>query len=142
MERRIYRIMKFEEIIPALRAGKKVKQKHWKDVYLHINSSGLCELSGRNADHTLLYCKISSLLENDDWEIIEDKNIVKLRDLTYEDYKKFIDNSCKNLVSDDKCKDCAFQNVHCYYFDKNCWINHKSLYSANFLNQEIEIEED
>lgn len=64
--------MKFEKIIPALRAGKKVKQKHWKDVYLYINRFGLCELSGRNVDHTLLYCKISSLL-NDDWEIIEDK---------------------------------------------------------------------
>ena len=73
--------MKFEEIIPALRAGKKVKQKHWKDVYLHINSSGLCELSGRNVDHTLMYCKISSLLENDDWEVVEEKKKVKLRDL-------------------------------------------------------------
>ena len=96
--------MKFEEIIPALRAGKKVKQKHWRDAYLHINSSGLCEISGRNADHTLMYCKISSLLENDDWEIIEDENIVKLRDLTEEQYEKWRKNNCEKYG--DYCDGC------------------------------------
>lgn len=134
--------MKFEEIIPALRAGKKVKQKHWKDVYLHINSSGLCELSGRNVDHTLMYCKISSLLENDDWEIIEDKNIVKLRDLTEEQYDKRIKNNCPKY--DDYCRGCPFQKVRCdNNLKKNdCWINNKNLYRDEFLDQEIEIEED
>ena len=134
--------MKFEEIIPALRAGKKVKQKHWRDVYLHINSSGICELSGRNADHTLLYCKISSLLENDDWEIIEDKNIVKLRDLTEEQYEKWRKNNCEKYGDD--CYGCPFQRVTCDNDDKAnvAWINHKNLYSDMFLDQEIEIKED
>ena len=131
--------MKFEEIIPALRAGKKVKQKHWKDVYLHINSSGLCELSGRNADHTLLYCKISSLLENDDWEIIEEPKKatikVKLRDLTKEQYREY-ENSCAERI----CTKCPFHDVECNLQNNNCWFHHKDLYNDKFLDQEIEIE--
>lgn len=139
--------MKFEEILPALREGKKVKQKHWKDVYLHINSSGLCEISGRNADHTFLYCKISSLLENDDWEIIDDKKIVKLRDLTEEQYQKWFDANCYFYRTKNKdksindCFVCIFYNVVCNAESNRCWTEHKDLYSNKFLDQEIEIEE-
>lgn len=42
----------------------------------------------------------------------------------------------KNLISNDKCKDCAFQNVDCYYFDRNCWANHTNLHSNTTLNIE------
>lgn len=137
--------MKFEEIIPALRAGKKVKQKHWKDVYLHINSFGLCELSGRNVDHTLMYYKISSLLENDDWEIIDEKKIVKLRDLTEEQYDKWLDVNCKGPYAG-ACEGCPFIQVDCgcnnYSADYTVWYLNKDLYSDKFLDQEVEIEED
>lgn len=134
--------MKFEEIIPALRAGKKVKQKQWKDVYLDINSFGLCELSGRNADHTLLYCKISSLLEKDDWEIVaKEKKKVKLKDLTWEQYNEWVDNHCQEY--NEYCDKCPFQKVKCEKDggQNSLWINNKDLYSDKFLDQEIEIEE-
>ena len=128
--------MKFEEILPALKEGKKVKQKDWKDVYLHINSSGLYELSGRNAGHTSLYFEITSLLENDNWELVEEKKKVKLRDLTEEQYKNWHKNNCNKL----ECKDCVFCNVRCS-FGVVCWVRNKDLYSDKFLDQEIEIEE-
>ena len=137
--------MKFEEVLPALREGKKIRRKDivWQNYYgflfISETENEIFSDNVENCDYKIT----KEDLNSNDWEIIEDKKIVKLRDLTDEDYKKFIDNSCKNLVSDNKCKNCAFQNVNCYYFDKNCWINHhKSLYSNTFLGQEIEIEEN
>ena len=33
--------MKFEEILPALREGKKIRKRYWcKDNYVYINSNG------------------------------------------------------------------------------------------------------
>lgn len=126
--------MKFEEILPALKEGKKVKQKDWKDVYLHINSSGLYELSGRNAGHTSLYFEITSLLENDNWEIVEEKKKVKLRDLTLDQFEEWQDENCLKY----KCrKDCPFRILEC---DDAFWIDCKDMFSDKFLDQEIEIE--
>ena len=59
----------------------------------------------------------------------------KLRDLTPEEYKKWLEKNCKNNI----CDKCIFNNVVC---NAECgWINHKYLYSDAFLNQEIEVEE-
>jgi len=52
--------MKFEEILPHLRAGKKVRRKMWKE---HIQSIDLTD------DSRLLF-KIDTL--KDDWEVIEE----------------------------------------------------------------------
>lgn len=48
----------------------------------------------------------------------------------------------KDLVSNKKCKDCAFQNVDCYYFDRNCWINHTNFHSNTTLDIDGEEEDD
>lgn len=60
----------------------------------------------------------------------------KLRDLTMEEYKKWLNKICS---SDLDCKDCIFYNVMCS-MDNNCWIHNKDLYSDKFLDQEIEVE--
>ena len=60
----------------------------------------------------------------------------KLRDLTKEEYKKWLEKNCKNNI----CDKCIFNNVVCS--DADCsWVNHKYLYSDAFLNKEIEVEE-
>ena len=67
------------------------------------------------------------------YEIISQKK--KLRDLTIEEFKNWMNKNCLN--SD--CNKCIFNNVYCSV-ERN-WINHKDLYSDAFLNQEIEVEE-
>lgn len=62
--------MKFEEIIPALKAGKKVRIKYWyKDKYIYINSNGKIE----NQNGYYFPISLNSLcdLEADQWEIVE-----------------------------------------------------------------------
>ena len=61
----------------------------------------------------------------------------KLRDLTEEEYKKWVIENCDNGIL--SCRDCVFRYVNC---DKHFrWIHHKDLYSDKFLDQEIEVEE-
>ena len=60
----------------------------------------------------------------------------KLRDLTEEEYKKWVIENCDNGIL--CCKDCVFRYVNC---DKHFrWIDRKDLYSDKFLDQEIEVE--
>lgn len=58
----------------------------------------------------------------------------KLRDWTMEDFKKWEDVNCKGV-----CDDCPFTNVHCNDNAKRFWMNHKDLFSDEFLNQEIDV---
>lgn len=60
----------------------------------------------------------------------------KLRDLTKEEYREYLDTYCEW----GKCSRCIFQNVTCRYDDKRGWFENKDLYSNEFLNQEIEIK--
>ena len=60
----------------------------------------------------------------------------KLRDLTKEEYREYLDTHCEW----GKCSGCIFQNVTCRYDDKRGWFENKDLYSNEFLNQEIEIK--
>ena len=120
--------MKFEEVLPALREGKKKIKKVWHPIE---------ELSSNMQKETV---KISDLLA-DDWEIVKESKKVKLRDLTEEQYQKWILKNCGNY--DDKCEGCPFQKVYC---DRNpniddWWIRNKDLYSDKFLDQEVEIYE-
>ena len=60
----------------------------------------------------------------------------KLRDLTEEEYKKYIDTYCGG----NSCSKCIFGIVTCSYYNTCNWIKNKDLFSDKFLNQEIELE--
>lgn len=63
----------------------------------------------------------------------------KLKDLTPKEYRDWNLNNC---IDNDNCicDTCPFESVNCFLNSKNIWINHKDIYSDEFLNQEIEIE--
>ena len=63
----------------------------------------------------------------------------KLRDITLEEYKKWLNKNCK--ISKECCE-CPFYAVQCQWHKVACWVNHKDLYSDKFLDQEIEVEEE
>ena len=69
------------------------------------------------------------------YEIISQKK--KLRDLTMEEYKKWLKKNCSNL----SCEDCVFLKAKCNTNSIGCWVKNKDAYSEKFLNQEIEVEE-
>ena len=132
--------MKFEEVLPALREGKKIRKIGSRNYYYLENGrirecSGVKSICALFGDNLLLT----------DWEIIEETKKVKLRDLTEEQYKKWFYNNCcsKNenkSISD--CFVCVFHNAICNPESNRCWSEHKDLYSDKFLDQEIEVEEE
>ena len=144
--------MKFEEVLPALRKGKKIRRKCMPYGY-YIRLEGkvikgfLPDSIGIKYTHEHLLSMQMALLTEamrfgllaDDWEIVKEKKKVKLRDLTPEQFEKWrMNNCCAN------CKDYVFDKVIC--IDRgikcnDCWIKNKDLYSDKFLDQEIEIEE-
>ena len=67
------------------------------------------------------------------WERKENQKI-KLKDLSYNQYIKWIKNNCSKLV----CENCPFYKVDCR-IDNTSWVNNKDLYSEKLLNQEIEL---
>ena len=114
--------MKFEEVLPALREGKKIRRKCMRPDRYHIfDEIGQLYTFGVEAD----------ILQND-WEVVEEKKKVKLRDLTNEQYI----NYCKTRTH---CRECLFRDVACVEWYS--WIKHKDLCSDEFLDQEIEVEE-
>ena len=129
--------MKFEEILPALREGIKVRRKSWnKRNYIVVEKDNLIVDENNFA---LPFCIDD--FSADDWEVVKEKKKVKLRDLTEEQFKKWVYKNCDNY--DGNCKGCPFKRVQC---DKNpnindWWVRNKDLYSDKFLNQEIEIYE-
>ena len=134
--------MKFEEVLPALRTGKKIRRTGWKkDTCISIAIKEGCDHYVRyNFGSVFNFNK--SDFENDDWEIVKEPKKIKLRDLTKEQYKTFVDNKCGNQIRGIGCVDCPFYNVDCTYGkDNKCWIDNKDLYSDKFLDQEIEVEE-
>ena len=134
--------MKFEEVLTALRKGKKIRESFWKEgLYLVLNDLG--RFAGTYIDFTRpknicapSKIELDLLLEND-WEIIKETKKVKLRDLTAEQYEKWIEDNCYTV----ECEDCIFCNVYCRCAN-DCWVKNKDLYSDKFLDQEVEIEED
>ena len=60
----------------------------------------------------------------------------KLRDLTEEEYRKYLDTHCGG----NSCSECIFGIVTCSYHHNRNWIKNKELFSDKFLNQKIEIE--
>lgn len=129
--------MKFEEVLPALREGKKIRRKCMRDGrYYRIDNNHIFDEIGQ----LYTFGVEADILQND-WEIVEEKKKVKLRDLTEEQFKKWFKNNCPKY--DDYCRGCPFQKVKCVNREKknDSWYLNKDLYSDNFLDQEIEIEE-
>ena len=129
--------MKFEEVLPALREGKKItnsiiKNKGYEYLY-YFNKTIFC--GGGGGYWTLTDREIVDI---DDWEIVKEpkKVKVKLRDLTEEQLEKWKKTNCK--LKD--CEECIFKTTIC--FGRNAsWVNNKDLYSDKFLDQEVEIYE-
>ena len=129
--------MKLEKVIPAYRKGKKIRRECWNEEKV----MDLCIVKGIGKygwvkEGVFWKTVTDALLKADDWEIIEDKKIVKLRDLTEEQLEKWRRTNCFG----DKCHDCIFNKDGCIYV-AYCWIKDKSLISDEFLDQEIEVEE-
>ena len=130
--------MKFEEVLPALREGKKItcsiiKNSGCQYIY-YFDGTIFCGSGGG-----CLYLTDKAIIEIDDWEILKEPKKVKLRDLTKE---QFIAYCAKHLQKNKrKCGNCIFKNIICVEWHDSCWVNHKDLYSDKFLDQEVEIEE-
>lgn len=126
--------MKFEEVLPALREGKKVRRKAYpSDYYIYLKDKELnAFISFFNRTVGEIKLMTRDLLA-DDWEIVKEKKKVKLRDLTEEQYIKWRKRYCNVGICE---KGCQFRFINCA-----CgWLKHKDLYSDKFLDQEIEIE--
>lgn len=136
--------MKFEEILPALREGKKIRRKVCPSDYCMCLKDGVLKAFISPSDGfvgDINAIGIYDLLV-DDWEVVKEKKKVKLRNLTKQQYKAFIDNKCGNQIVGIGCVDCPFYHISCLYGkDNKCWIDNKDLYNDKFLDQEIEIEE-
>lgn len=131
--------MKFEEILPALRAGKKVMSYSIDCEYIYYSPEDGELYTDKGCKITLL---TSYVMKLDDWEIVKEKKKVKLRDLTKEQYEEWVEQNCI-WMCDDGCRGCPFRKVKCdnrYMADDVRYLN-KNLYSDKFLNREIEIEE-
>ena len=127
--------MKFEEVLPALREGKKItcsiiKNSECQYIYyfdgtIFCGSGGYWHLTDRE------------IVNNDDWEIVEELKKVKVRNLTEEQYREY-EKGCADRI----CTECPFRAVECELKYNTCWFYHKDLYNDKFLDQEIEIEEE
>lgn len=127
--------MKFEEVLPALREGKRIRLKEWEKIeYVYVPKNET-ELRAEDGQFVNLSWKD---FFSDDWEIIKEKKKVKFRYLTEKQFETWGAKNCYYT----KCVNCPFSKVYCDLTSKNNWINNKDLYSDKFLNQEIEIEEE
>lgn len=62
----------------------------------------------------------------------------KLKDLTYDEYAKFKSYECGYYG---KCDNCPFKTGNCESPDSpDSWLNNKEMYSEEFLNQEIKVD--
>lgn len=132
--------MKFEEVLPALREGKKISLKGcevFKYLFKPKNENEL-----KTEDYHNIQLSWEDLFR-DDWEIVKETKKVKLRDLTEEQYEKWFNNNCCTKNKDKSitdCFKCVIHNAICNPVVSRCWTKHKDLYSDKFLDQEIEIE--
>lgn len=131
--------MRFEEVLPALREGKKITNEHIKKCgyqYIYYQDGTIFENNGGYRHLT-----DGDIVEIDDWEIVKEIKKVKLRDLTEEQYNKWVENNCTKYSN--YCNGCPFQKVRCdnYKITNDVWYLNKDLYSDKFLDQEIEVEE-
>lgn len=62
---------------------------------------------------------------------------IKLRDLTQLKFEKWKDSHCNKNKT---CRRCPFRGAECLNHKDN-WINHKNIFTDEFLDQEVEIKE-
>ena len=122
--------MKFEEVLPALKEGKKIRRKCRPNRYYHIENNHIVNEIG-----DLYTFGVEADILQDDWEVVKETKKVKLKNLTEEEYQKWKDKNCMKY---DCCKDCPFRVLDC---NDNFWMSDKDMYSYKFLNQEVEVEE-
>ena len=126
--------MKFEDILPALKEGKKVKRKNWNKInYIRIGEEDL--IVDEN-DECFPFILEDFLTDN--WEIIKETKKVKLRDLTEEQYRQWVKRECYTKRCED---DCPFSACTCGLGSERSWLYQKDMYSDKFLDQEVEVEE-
>lgn len=134
--------MKFEEVLPALREGRKITNSAIKNSgyqYIYYNSNSGTVFDDKGGFYHLTFREI---VDSDNWEIVKEKKKVKLRDLTEEQFKSYCNRLKENGSNKPNCHKCMFKNIGCEYWHPSCWVKHKDLYSDKFLDQEIEIEEE
>ena len=68
------------------------------------------------------------------------KKKIKLRDLTSEQFERWMKDNCGHAEYVD-CTDCPFFFSNCIVDEKKSWLKNKDLYSDKFLDIEIEVEE-
>ena len=127
--------MKFEEVIPALREGKKVTSTLVDGVnckYMYYSPEDGKFYTDKGSQ---MYLFSDEFMKIDDWEIIKETKKVKLRDLTEEQYRKWQHKNCGKY----DCLKCPFRCIDC---NKPFWMSCKEMYSDKFLDQEVEIEEE
>lgn len=131
--------MTFEEIMPALKAGKKVTSYCITYEYIYYSSEDGELYTDEGCKLTL---PTSYVMKLDDWEIVKEPKKVKLRDLTEEQYEEWVEQNC-TWMCDDGCRGCPFKRVRCYNRKNvgDVWYLNKDLYSDKFLDKEIVIEE-
>ena len=78
------------------------------------------------------------VLKNGVDKIIKFPKKKKLRDLTNDEYTKWKIKNCDNVNRN--CTNCIFRYSNCSSTESG-WVHHKDLYSDEFLDQEIEVEE-
>lgn len=59
----------------------------------------------------------------------------KLKYLTPEEFYNWEKENCNYT----ECNACPFKSANCNLYDEDSWVNHKELFSNEFLNQELEI---
>lgn len=59
----------------------------------------------------------------------------KLKYLTPEEFYNWSKENCDYT----ECNACPFKSANCNLYDEDSWVNHKELFSNEFLNQELEI---
>ena len=69
------------------------------------------------------------------------KQKIKLRDLTSEQFERWMKDNCGHAEYVD-CTDCPFFFSNCIVDEKKSWVKNKDLYSDKFLDIEIEVEDE
>lgn len=76
--------MRFEEVLPALREGRKIKRALWpKECFLQMSEQGLID------EHGVEDVLSNSLLSADDWELVPEKRKFKYWLKIYDDGSVF-----------------------------------------------------
>ena len=60
----------------------------------------------------------------------------KLRDVTKDEFKKWVGDHCGKM----ECNDCPFSCVNCDAYATRNWIDYKNIFNDDFLNQKITVK--